>query len=78
MPGPLDLVPHLTVAAPWVTADDRALDELQAAVELLDLPPFTGTEITEFHRSGVGEPYRPLGGFKLLGTPRPHQDSAHE
>ena len=64
-----EFVPHLTVGAPWVSADDSPLDELEAAVELLELPPFTVTEITEFHRSGLGEPYRPLGAFKLLGTP---------
>ena len=52
-----------------MSADDSALDELQAAVELLELPPFTVTEVTEFHRSGFGEPYRLLGGFKLLGIP---------
>lgn len=64
-----EFVPHLTVGAPWVTADDSALDELQAAIELLELPPFTVTEITELHRSGFGEPYRPIGAFKLSGTP---------
>ena len=62
-------VPHLTVGAPWVTADDRRLDDLQTALELLELPPFTVTEIIEFHRSGFAEPYRPLGAFRLLGTP---------
>ncbi|MDQ3897839.1 MAG: 2'-5' RNA ligase family protein [Actinomycetota bacterium] len=64
-----EFVPHLTVAAPWVTAGDSALDELQAAIELLELRPFAVTEITEFHRSAVGEPYRPVGAFKLLETP---------
>lgn len=62
-------VPHLTVGAPWFTADDRRFAGLQTAVELLELPPFTVTEIIEFHRSGFAEPYRPLGAFKLLETP---------
>lgn len=63
-----EFVPHLTVGAPWVTADDRRLDGLQDAIELLELPPFTVAEIIEFHRSGAAERYRPLGAFQLSGT----------
>ena len=35
-----------------MNAHDGALDDLEAAIGLLELPPFTVTEITEFHRSG--------------------------
>jgi 2'-5' RNA ligase len=50
-----EFVPHLTVGAPWVTAHDRGLDELEAAIKLRELP-LTGPGLSVGSADGAVEP----------------------
>ena len=62
-----EYVPHLTIGAPWATADgiSGGLDELPVHLEQLPSEPFVVTEVIEIRRSKADGAYSEAHRFSL-------------